>query len=79
MHYYRLYFMDRTGAHIDHFREFEADDDMAALDVAKGWRDGRPMELWSRNRKVKRWETLRLINRSKQPVHSACMAVTIGD
>ena len=31
MRYYRLYFMDRFSGHIDHFREFEADDDAAAL------------------------------------------------
>ena len=31
MLYYRLYFMDRFSGHIDHFREFEAEDDAAAL------------------------------------------------
>ena len=57
MHYYRLYFMDPFSGHIDHFREFEADDDMAALEIAQSWSDGRPMELWSRNRKVRRWDS----------------------
>ena len=54
--YYRLYFMDRFSGHIDHFREFEADGDTAAIDIAQGWANGRPMELWNRHRKLKRWD-----------------------
>jgi hypothetical protein len=56
MRYYRLYFMHRFSGHIDHFREFEADDDEAALGVAERWRDDWPMELWNRERKLKRWD-----------------------
>ena len=56
MSYYRLYFMDRFSGHIDHFREFEADSDSAAIATAEGWADGRPMELWNRQRKLKRWD-----------------------
>ncbi len=56
MRYYRLYFMDRFSGHIEHFREFEAEDDAGALTVAEGWREDRPMELWSRQRKLRRWE-----------------------
>jgi hypothetical protein len=48
--------MDRYSGHIDHFREFEADSDDAALSVSESWRDGRPMELWNLNRKLRRWE-----------------------
>jgi hypothetical protein len=56
MRYYRLYFIDRFSGHIDHFREFEAEDDDAALVVAESWREERqPMELWNRERKLKRW------------------------
>jgi hypothetical protein len=55
MRYYRLYFMDRFSGHIDHFREFEADDDDAALAIAEGWHVDRPMELWNRQRKLKQW------------------------
>ena len=40
MRYYRLYFMDRFSGHIDHFREFEAEDDTAAFAMAEGWREG---------------------------------------
>jgi len=57
MPYYRLYFMDRFSGHIDHVREFEADDDVDALAVAEDWREGRPMELWYLNRKLKHWDT----------------------
>ena len=57
MRYYRLYFMDRSGGHIDHFREFEAEDDAAALVIAQSWREDRPMELWNLERKLMRWET----------------------
>jgi len=56
MSYYRLYFMDRFSGHIDHFREFEAQNDDAALATAEGWREDRPMELWNRHRKLKHWQ-----------------------
>jgi len=57
MRYYRLYFMDRFSGHIDHFREFEADGDDAALAIAERWREAMPMELWNHQRKLKRWES----------------------
>jgi hypothetical protein len=56
MLYYRLYFMDRFSGHIDHVREFEAEDDGGALATADGWATGQPMELWNRYRKLKRWD-----------------------
>ena len=56
MRYYRLYFMQRFSGHIDHFREFEAEDDDAAITLAESWREDRPMELWNRERKLRRWE-----------------------
>ena len=56
MSYYRLYFMDRFSGHIDHFREFEAEADTAAIAIAEGWKGGQPMELWNRQRKLKRWD-----------------------
>jgi hypothetical protein len=55
MRYYRLYFMDRFSGHIDHFREFEAADDEAAVAIAEGWREDRPMELWNLERRLKQW------------------------
>jgi hypothetical protein len=57
MRYYRLYFMDRFSGHIDHFREFEAEDDDSALEIAESWREDRPMELWNRQRKLKHWDS----------------------
>jgi hypothetical protein len=56
MRYYRLYFMHRFSGHIDHFREFEAEDDAAAFAMAERWREDRPMELWNRERKLKHWD-----------------------
>ena len=56
MLYYRLYYFDRFSGHIDHFREFEAKDDKAALALAERWNDGRLMELWNRERRLKRWD-----------------------
>ena len=53
---YRLYFMDRFSGHIEHHREFFADDDEAAIAVAEGWATGQPMELWEGGLKLKRWE-----------------------
>ena len=35
MLYYRLYFFDRFSGHIDHFREFEAESDSAAMSAAE--------------------------------------------
>jgi hypothetical protein len=58
MLYYRLYFFDRFSGHIDHFREFEAEDDAAATNVAEAWADGRPTELWNRDRRLKRWDNV---------------------
>ena len=40
MLYYRLYFMDRFSGHIDHFREFEAESDSTALELAQRQPDG---------------------------------------
>jgi hypothetical protein len=56
MRYYRLYFMDPFSGHIDHFREFEAEDDSAAVGIAQDWANGSPMELWNCERKLQRWE-----------------------
>lgn len=53
---YRLYFLDGLG-HIAKSHEFFADDDAAAIRIAEGWREGRAMELWSRDRKVKIWKS----------------------
>ena len=58
MVYYRLYFMDRFSGHIDHFREFEAEGDDTAIEIANSWRNGHAMELWNRHRKLKRWEEI---------------------
>lgn len=58
MLYYRLYFFDRFSGHIDHFREFEAESDDAAIARADQWGNGAPMELWNRERRLKRWDAV---------------------
>jgi hypothetical protein len=58
MLYYRLYYFDRFSGHIDHFREFEAEDDAAALLLADRWANGRAMELWNLERRLKRWDAI---------------------
>lgn len=56
MNYYRLYFMHRFSGHIDHFREFDAENDERAIAVAEGWREDQPMELWNQERKLRHWD-----------------------
>jgi hypothetical protein len=53
---YRLYFMDRVSGHIEHRREFLADDDASAILIADAWSNGQPMELWLGSHKLKRWD-----------------------
>ena len=55
MAYFRLYFLDRSN-HIEHFREFEALTDAAAIAQSEEWRGAEAMELWSGRRRVKSWE-----------------------
>ena len=52
---YRLYFLDGLG-HITKSHEFFADDDAAAIKIAESWREGRAMELWSRDRQIRAWK-----------------------
>jgi hypothetical protein len=68
---YRLYFMDRFSGHIDHRREFMADDDAGALRVAEDWNNGDPMELWEGGRKLKRWEAAEGMPLAAEPFTSA--------
>ncbi|MEA3080495.1 MAG: hypothetical protein QOD54_163 [Sphingomonadales bacterium] len=56
MLYYRLYFMHRFSGHIEHYREFEAENDEVAVATAERWREGGPMELWNLERKLKHWD-----------------------
>ena len=51
---YRLYFFN-GGEHITRAHEFFAASDEEAVGKAEGWREGRNMELWQRDRIVKRW------------------------
>jgi len=53
---YRLYFMNRFNGHIDRFFEFEAESDLEALQTVQTASGVQPMELWSGERKVGRFE-----------------------
>ena len=64
MAYYRLYFLDGHN-HIEHFREFEAPTDAAAIAQSAEWRGLNAMELWSERRKVRSWEALGLSPESR--------------
>lgn len=55
MQQYRLYFLNSAG-HVEKVHEFEAADDGAAIGISEGWREGRKMELWQRDRQVKCWD-----------------------
>jgi hypothetical protein len=48
--------MHRFSGHIDHYREFEAENDESAIAIAEGWREGGPMELWNLQRKLRHWD-----------------------
>jgi hypothetical protein len=50
---YRLYFLDAAG-HIQGVVEFDCADDADAVALAETYADGRPMELWRRDRWVRR-------------------------
>ena len=71
---YRLYFMDRFSGHIDHRRDLVAAGDTAAIEVAKGWTTGQPMELWQGGRKVKRWEAAPLMPLTSEDSSISCGA-----
>jgi hypothetical protein len=55
MTYYRLYFLDGGNGAIVDFREFDADNDVAAVAAAGQLRGMGAMELWSMGRKVRSW------------------------
>ena len=58
MTYYRLYYFGGPNGGIDHFREFEAIHDATAIIQCGEWRSTEPMELWSKGKKVMRWEAV---------------------
>lgn len=57
MLYYRLYFLHPHSGHIIRFAEFDAPDDEAAIALAAEQEGDQPLELWCRQRKVKRFES----------------------
>lgn len=53
---YRLYFLDERG-HIGGVVELACADDDEAAERAQAHSDGRPMELWRRDRQVRRFSS----------------------
>jgi hypothetical protein len=51
---YRLYFLDEAG-HIQGVVEFDSADDDEAIAHAQTYADGRAMELWRRDRWIRRF------------------------
>lgn len=75
MAYYRLYFLDQFSGHIDHFSDFQAETDDAAIAYAEEALGVRPLELWCQRPKVKRWDGLRVSPRHQTIAETACTAV----
>lgn len=58
MAYYRLYFMRPHTGHIVRFDEYEADNDEAAMLLAREKEGALALELWSLRRKIVRIEPI---------------------
>ena len=58
MTYYRLYFFCGGNGPIANVREIEMIDDAAAIIAAERLRGMAAMELWCRDRKIRRWESV---------------------
>ena len=56
MAYYRLYFIEPRSGHISAFEEITADDDEEAIAASERHQGWRPLELWCRGRKVRKFD-----------------------
>jgi len=54
--FYRLYYLDGYSGHIMRVREFDAENDQAAIAYGDEVRSLSPMELWDCDRKIKQWD-----------------------
>ena len=62
---YRLYFLN--GGQTSTRATFSADDDLAAIEIARSWRETRPMELWRQDHRIHRWEAPRSLHQRPRP------------
>lgn len=53
---FRIFYLDASSDRITASHDFSADDDLDAIQRAGEFRTFAPMELWSGDRKIKRWE-----------------------
>jgi len=51
---YRLVFLDEDGS-VESERQFHAEDDGSAVQLAASWLNGRAAELWSTHQRITRW------------------------
>ena len=59
---YRLFFFDGNGRLNRAPHEFAAHDDDEATIIAEAWREGRKMELWQGDRRLRCWGFLACSN-----------------
>ena len=52
---YRLFFFDDDGRLSRAPHEFTASDDREAIAISEAWREGRKMELWQRDHRLRCW------------------------
>ena len=57
--YYRLYFLNERGSHIERFTAIDADTDSDAIRLADSYQGKNPMELWCGGRLIHRFEAPR--------------------
>jgi len=55
MNRYRFIILDKGGYALEE-RIFQASDDAVAMQLAEGWRDGRPCEVLSDTKRLVRWD-----------------------
>jgi hypothetical protein len=53
---YRLHFLNRAGGHVAHTYPFPAATEAEAIAFSEVWKEEGPMELWSENRRIRRWD-----------------------
>jgi len=70
MVYYRLYQLHGPRNEVQSFHEFEAPNDVTAIELGEERRGPNPMELWSGHRKVRRWEGISTFPRETEPQSS---------
>jgi len=56
MKLYDVYFFGHQSGVIVRWEKFAAEDDAAAIEIARDWAGDAPLELWEAQTRVKRWD-----------------------